>query len=127
MRQNTKVSTEKNMEVFIGYILRSGVIASAAAVLTGGIIYLAKNMHTAVSYHTFSAAAAYPHNLAGIFAKAASFDGYGIIQLGVLVLIATPIMRVLFSVAAFAKQKDFKYAVFTLAVLVILVYSLVWR
>jgi uncharacterized membrane protein len=48
----------------------------------------------------------------------------GIIQFGVLLLIATPVARVAFSVVAFAIQRDRIYIVVTLVVLGILIFSL---
>ena len=50
--------------------------------------------------------------------------GRGVIQLGLLLLIATPIARVAFSVVGFALERDRMYVVFTLIVLAILLYSL---
>ena len=46
------------------------------------------------------------------------------IQLGLLVLIATPIARVAFSLVAFALQRDRIYVIVTLIVLAVLLYSL---
>ena len=53
-----------------------------------------------------------------------AFRGRGLIQFGLLLLIATPVARVAFSVAAFAIQRDRLYVVVTLIVLAILTYSL---
>ena len=50
--------------------------------------------------------------------------GRGIIQLGLLLLIATPVARVVFSVIGFVRQRDFVYVVLTLIVLAVLLYSL---
>ena len=50
----------------------------------------------------------------------------GLIQLGLLLLIATPVARVVFSVFAFARQRDWIYVVITLIVLAVLLYSLFW-
>jgi uncharacterized membrane protein len=60
----------------------------------------------------------------GIVKDALTFQGRGLIQLGLLLLIATPIARVAFSVAAFALQRDRLYVVVTLIVLAVLIYSL---
>jgi len=49
---------------------------------------------------------------------------HGIIQLGLLLLIATPVARVAFSVVAFAAERDWLYVAITLIVLAILIYSL---
>jgi uncharacterized membrane protein len=60
----------------------------------------------------------------GIIAHAAAGSGRGLIQLGLLVLIATPILRVLFSIVGFWRERDFAYVAITLAVLLLLAYSL---
>jgi uncharacterized membrane protein len=44
--------------------------------------------------------------------------------LGLLLLIATPVARVAFSVIGFALEKDWMYVVITLIVLALLIYSL---
>ncbi|HEY6402042.1 MAG TPA: DUF1634 domain-containing protein, partial [Blastocatellia bacterium] len=62
--------------------------------------------------------------VSGIIADARSFSGRGIIQLGLLLLVAMPVARVIFSVAAFALQRDWTYVVITLIVLAALGYSL---
>ncbi|MFB2894857.1 DUF1634 domain-containing protein [Aerosakkonemataceae cyanobacterium BLCC-F50] len=56
--------------------------------------------------------------------NALSFRRRGLIQFGLLILIATPILRVAFSAIAFAKQGDRTYLIITLLVLAILLYSL---
>ena len=51
-------------------------------------------------------------------------DARAIIECGLVLLIATPVARVLFSVVAFALEKDRLYVVLTLIVFLILLYSL---
>jgi uncharacterized membrane protein len=53
-----------------------------------------------------------------------ALDPVGIIQLGILILIATPVVRVAFSVFAFAEERDWMYVVVTLVVLGLLLFSL---
>jgi uncharacterized membrane protein len=62
--------------------------------------------------------------IAGILAGVRTFHGRNIIQLGLLVLIATPVARVAFSVVAFALERDWLYVGITLLVLVVLLFSL---
>jgi uncharacterized membrane protein len=64
------------------------------------------------------------HGVSGVIADARSFSGRGIIQLGLLLLVATPVARVVFSVAAFALQLDLTYVVIPLVVLAALGYSM---
>jgi uncharacterized membrane protein len=52
-------------------------------------------------------------------------DDRGVIMLGLLALIATPIARVAASIVAFARQRDWLYVALTAFVLAILLYSLI--
>lgn len=118
--------TQKRFETIVGRILQAGVAAAASVMIAGGICYLATRAFAPVpDYHAFNAGAAYSRNLAGILANARSLNSYGIIQLGLLLLIATPLARVVFSVIAFAIQKDILYVAVTLAVLAVCLFSLV--
>jgi uncharacterized membrane protein len=63
-------------------------------------------------------------SVSGIIADARALSGRGIIQLGLLLLVATPVARVTFSVAAFALRRDRTYVVITLIVLSVLGFSL---
>jgi len=51
-------------------------------------------------------------------------QGRAIIQLGLVLLIATPVARVAFSIFGFFEERDMMYVVFTGMVLVILLCSL---
>jgi len=124
MTDRRRTRMDQRLEIIIGYTLRIGVLTAAAIVLLGGILYLVRNGPTAPDYRTFHPAAAPADNLAGMVRNIRSLNSYGIIQLGLLVLIATPILRVVFSVIAFALERDALYVVATLIVLAVLLYSL---
>ena len=62
--------------------------------------------------------------ISGIFHEALAFHGRGLIQLGLLVLIATPVARVAFSFFAFLHERDWTYVFVTVLVLGLLLYSL---
>jgi uncharacterized membrane protein len=112
------------MEELIGTLLRVGVTLAAAVVLLGGTAYLARHGLAAPQYHVFVGEPTDLRTLSGIVKGALAFRARGLIQLGLLLLIATPIARVAFSVAAFALQRDRLYFVVTLIVLAVLIYSL---
>jgi uncharacterized membrane protein len=116
--------TEQQMQVTIGNLLRAGVLAAALVVLIGGTIYLVRHGAAAPHYGVFRGEPADLRTLSGILADAISLRGRGIIQLGLLILLATPIARVAFSVLAFALQRDSLYVVVTLLVLAVLIFSL---
>lgn len=124
MTNERQTRMDKKLEVVIGYTLRIGVITAAAIVLIGGIVYLVQDSSTSPDYHSFHVASTRSDNLSGIIRNIRAFNSFGIIQLGLLVLIATPIVRVMLSVVAFALERDLLYVVATLIVLGVLLYSL---
>jgi uncharacterized membrane protein len=132
MAQGTLISsesaqTDKRMDELMGFLLRSGVILAASIVLAGGVVYLVRHPFPPINYHVFQGEPQNLRTVSGIFSEAKAFHGRGLIQLGLLVLIATPIARVTFSVFAFIYERDWKYVVFTLIVLGLLLYSLLGR
>jgi uncharacterized membrane protein len=115
---------EKRMDEIMGRLLRTGVILAAAFVVAGGVVFLARHPEPVTNYHVFQGEPEELRKVPGIFHYALAFHGRGLIQLGLLILIATPIARVAFSVVAFLYQRDWTYVVVTLIVLGLLVYSL---
>lgn len=123
-RKNPAGWDDSRIELIIGTLLRSGVLLSAGVVSLGGIIYLARQGHTIVSYRNFQGDLSPLRTLGGIAHGVSQLSGRAIIQLGLLLLIATPVARVVFSAFAFARERDYLYVAFTLAVLAVLLYSL---
>jgi uncharacterized membrane protein len=116
--------TDKRIDEMIGWLLRGGVSLAAMVVLLGGIVYLARHPGPVPDYRNFQGEPPEYRSISGIVRAALAFRGRGLIQLGVLLLIATPVARVVFSIFAFVYERDWKYVVFTLIVLGILVFSL---
>ncbi len=115
---------DQRIEIIIGTLLRTGVILAAAVVSFGAILYLLQYGHNVTNYTTFHGEPARLKSLTDIVRGVAALDARAIIQLGLLLLIATPVARVLFSAIAFAAERDYMYVVITLIVLGILLYSL---
>ncbi len=116
--------TDKRVGRVIGTILRWGVVLAAAVVLAGGVIYLARYGSTISDYRVFRGEPSDLRTVSGIVTGAVSRHSRGLILLGLLLLIATPVARVAFSVVAFALLRDRTYVVVTLIVLAVLLYSL---
>jgi uncharacterized membrane protein len=76
------------------------------------------------SFHIFAGEPAGLRTVGGVIAGVARGDSASIIQLGVLLLIATPVARVFISVIGFARERDWMYVACSLLVLALLVYSL---
>ncbi len=127
MKDSGQLPAERWMQTIISYLLRGGVTLSATLVLAGGIIYLVRHGLEAPDYRTFRGEPAELCCLSGIAADVLSLRGRGLIGLGLLVLIATPVARVAFSVFSFLRLRDFKYVFITLIVLALLLYGLFFR
>ena len=112
------------MELILGNLLRSGVLLSAAVVLWGGCIYLSRHGREPANYRVFVGEPSEFRTITGIIHSAIEGRGRGLIQLGLLFLIATPIARVTFSIVGFTIERDRLYVVFTVIVLAVLLYSL---
>lgn len=116
---------ERDVEQYIGKLLRYGVMLSCAITIFGGVIYLCQHKGVMVDYSPVPTGMAfgvdeYLRELNTIFPRMLDFDGAAIVQFGVLVLIATPIIRVAFSAFSFLIEKDYLYVVITLIVLAII-------
>lgn len=120
-------SDDGKLDAQIGTLLRAGTLSSAFVILVGGVLYLTRHGNERPDYHTFHGVPAQLHTLSGIFSGAFHGRSLAVIQLGLLMLIATPIARVLFSVIAFLAERDYLYVVVSAIVLVVLLYSLFWH
>lgn len=116
--------TDQRIENTLGNLLRVGVLLSALVVLIGGAIYLLRHGHSPMDFRVFRGEPADLRDVRGIIRDTLALRGRGIIQLGLLLLIATPVARVAFSIFGFAEERDRMYVVFTVIVFSILLYSL---
>ncbi len=115
---------DHQVEQIVGELLRAGVLLSAFVVLVGGVLYLRQAAMGYPDFHTFHGV---PHQLttiSGVVQGTMHLDPESVIQFGLLLLIATPVARVVFSVVAFGLERDWLYVGLTLVVLGVLLYSL---
>lgn len=116
---------DQRIEDVVGNLLRAGVFLSALVVVFGAGIYLVRHGRSPVDYRVFRGEPADLRSVSGIIREAWALRGRGIIQLGLLLLIATPVARVAVATFGFAAERDRMYVVFTLVVLLVLLYSLI--
>ena len=116
--------TEERVDRWIGLLLRTGVILSAVLVFFGGMDYLIRWGSRPAPYRIFHGVPLTLHDLGAIFLGTSEIRARAIIQIGLFVLIATPVARVAFSVVAFVLQRDRVYVAITLGVLAVLLISL---
>ena len=118
----TKPPTDKELDSSIANMLRLGVTFAAAIVFAGGVVTLLTPDATTPNYSNF-----HPDSfpaIAGILHDAIHLHSANLIQLGILILIATPVLRVIFCIVGFARQRDSLYVGVSTTVLLILLYSL---
>lgn len=116
---------DEKIERIVGILLQIGVFVSGAVVLFGGILYLTRFGQSIPHYHTFVGESLELRSVHLVMIGAFHLDGPSVIQLGLLLLIATPVVRVIFSLAAFWLERDRIYVIFTAIVLAILLFSLI--
>lgn len=116
--------SDEHVELFIGNLLRWGVILAASVTAVGGVIFLFLHGARIADYRTFAGQPDALTSVSAVAQNALLLHPEAIIQLGLLLLIATPIARVALSLLAFVKQHDHTYIVVTATVLGILLYSL---
>jgi uncharacterized membrane protein len=114
---------DKDMQAIIGWVLRAGVFVSMLVVFIGGVIYLYRHGHTIANYHEFKGIPDFVHSASGIINGIVHLRGRAIIQAGIILLIATPIVRVVFSAIGFIIEKDHLYTGITIIVLLIILIS----
>jgi uncharacterized membrane protein len=127
------------MEEVISGVLRYGVLISFAIVLVGSVLFFVTgsagyagihahgsgSLHSATSYTTSSQGLRWPTTPGEVLSGLAHGRPYAVIALGLLVLIATPVLRVAASVVTFLWENDRTYAVITAYVLAVLLVSFV--
>lgn len=123
---NKEFWADQDIQQLIGQLLRLGVVTASIIVFTGGLVYLYRHGHETIPhYQTFAGESAGYTTIAEIFKGIALFKGRGIIQLGVIVLIATPILRIFFSLIGFVLEKDKLYIIITSIVFLVIMISMV--
>ena len=124
MAGSGKKWTDQEIERIVGRLLRIGVMLAAGIVLAGGIFYLARHGTALPEYRVFRGEPAQLRGVKGIVQDVLTMHSRGVIQLGLLLLVAIPVGRVAFSAAAFWRQGDIGYVAITLIVLSLLLFSL---
>lgn len=114
---------DRNLEIVLGDLLRTGVIVSASIVIIGAILFLTRHGIEIPNYDIFKPDRFRFSDFSNLFNGIIELRSVSIMELGILILIATPVLRVIFSVFAFIYEKDYMYVVFTLIVLFVLVFS----
>ncbi|HZE08848.1 MAG TPA: DUF1634 domain-containing protein [Gemmatimonadaceae bacterium] len=117
---------DERVEIVIGQLLRTGVLLAALVVLVGGAMVVAHYGKNAPNFRQFRGEDPLLKSVGSIARGVLSGDSRAIVQLGLVLLIATPVARVALTLGAFIIQRDKLYIAVTALVLALLLYGLFW-
>ena len=126
---NDGIAHESNLDYILSVVLRTGLLLAVAIVFCGGVYFLWQNGAEVIDYHLFDGEPRSITSLRGIFDAWINASGGGadktllLIQLGIIVLIATPVIRVVTCLIVFAVERDVMYVFISGFVLAMLLYA----
>jgi len=115
---------DRDIENIMGNLLRYGVLASLFVVLIGAAFYLLQHGSETPNYKKFLGEPKRLSELKQVWYSAFQGRGRSIIQLGLFILIATPIARIFFSIIGYILERDYLYIIITVIVLGVILFSL---
>lgn len=118
--------SDERVEQVIGRLLQVGVLVAAAVTLVGAILLLARSGGTIADFRVFRGTSPELRSVGAIARGVLALDGRAITQLGLVLLILTPVARVALTLWAFVRQHDRLYVLVTSIVLLLLLYGLLW-
>jgi len=117
--------SDERVEQLVGRVLQVGVLVAAITVLAGVALMLARGGQSPDAFRVFRDAPSPLRSVHGIVGGALALDGRAVVQLGLVLLVATPVTRVALTLVAFLLQRDRLYVGLTTIVLALLLYGLV--
>ena len=118
------------LEAMVSRVLEAGVALSLTLLLLGSVLLFVRGdsgygqgMQNAVALTTHVSLASFPHTVSAVFRGVAGLRPYAVIALGLLVLIATPVIRVAVTLIGFLRARDWRYVAITAIVLAVLITS----
>ncbi len=121
-----KPRSVKSIELVISLVLQIGVVVSSGIILIGLVLFFYQHGQTksplnVPDYHRYTSASYFfPHSFKAMKASLRAGQGIGLMTLGILLLVLTPILRVSTSILLFLRQRDRPMTLVTLVVLLVL-------
>jgi uncharacterized membrane protein len=116
--------SDHEVEQLIGRLLQVGVLLATVVVAIGGVTLLVTHGSSRVDFSVFRGDSSDLRSVSDVLRGVAARDPRAIVQLGIILLIATPVARVALTLVAFLLQQDRLYAALTTLVLAVLLYGL---
>ncbi len=115
------------MQKHMALILMTGTILSFVLVLLGGVFSLIQEGNQTLPPALTKSAPYITENVSEILRNASKSGAHGLITLGLLVLVATQIVRILYLAGFYLFSKDYRFAAFSVFILLTLLYSAVFK
>lgn len=119
--------SEKRLQSVVSVTLRSGVLFASVIGIVGGLLFLATYGSETVNFSSFDGTAS-PYVSLSSISRALGAGGQveylAVVQIGVIVLLLTPIVRVALSIVGFTLAGDKTYVAITTVVLLTLIASI---
>jgi uncharacterized membrane protein len=115
---------DPDMELIISRIMRYGIVIASVIVIIGCITFLEAHGKDIPQYSHFTGEPPEFTNVFRIISSLSTTSGRGLIEFGLVVLIAIPVLRVAFSIGSFIAEKDKTYVIITSLVFILLLFSL---
>ncbi|HET9798391.1 MAG TPA: DUF1634 domain-containing protein [Gemmatimonadaceae bacterium] len=116
--------SDHDVEQVIGRLLQAGVVIASIVVIIGGAMVLVRHGAERPTFSVFRGESSHLRSIAATLSGVLAGDPRAIVQLGLVLLIATPVARVALTLAAFAAQRDRLYMAMTAVVLLLLLVGL---
>src|SRR5580704_1722250 len=114
---------DKDLELIIGQLLRYGVLLSSLVVAAGGIVYFIRHGYQQPAFDTFRGEPDKMRKPLEMLKAIRHGEGRPLIAFGLLLLILTPIARIVFSIFGYLLEKDYLYVLITLFVLGVILWN----
>jgi uncharacterized membrane protein len=126
-RDAAHAKREHALEIGIAGVLRGGVTVSLLLIVAGTVVSFVHHpeyLRSLVALGRLTQPGIALHSVSEVLAGLRAGHGQAIVALGLLLLLATPVLRVALALALFLKDRDRTFAALTFAVLVLLLVSL---
>jgi uncharacterized membrane protein len=115
---------DTRLQLFLGRLLRVGVTLAATVSASALAMHIATGSRSLPDFSVFRGEPTHERTIRGVLAGVLAREPTSLMQLGLMILVATPLARVAFSVVGFAMERDRLYVALTLAVLALLLLGL---
>ena len=117
-----KAFQDKDLQALVGNLLRIGVLVAMTIVIAGTFLFLYQHGREAAAYEVFDKKDVF--SFPQFWQQLKHGESTAIVNLGVMVLIATPVARVIFTLIGFWLEKDRLYTAIAFLVLCIIIFSM---